>query len=234
MKYIEKKPSNEPSTLKNYRETTPDAKYSGFIDSEHLLKIALLEEQGHLCAYCMKRISLKRSSLGRDEKTAKPMVEVEHYFSQDEFPEKDLDYSNMLGVCNGYSQGEMQCDKSKAELRLKILNPLDKEVESYFNYSIDDSVLPLKNEEEVKPDIALLNLNNKNLIKARKEAVDIARVKLIEKNPVKQWTKALIEKEIEDWSRRYKKGEDYQYRPFCMIAIWFLNDLKKRNRYPAK
>lgn len=64
MKYIEKKISNEPKTLKDYRDTTPNASYDGFGDTDNLLKKALLEEQGHICAYCMKRIKLGQNSLG--------------------------------------------------------------------------------------------------------------------------------------------------------------------------
>ncbi|MBI5914940.1 MAG: hypothetical protein HY842_06150 [Bacteroidetes bacterium] len=234
MKYIEKKVSNEPQTLKNYRESTANATFKGFGDTGQSLKKALLEEQGHLCAYCMKRISLKRSSLGRDEQATKPMIEVEHYLSQDEFPKKDLDYTKMLGVCNGFSQGDIHCDKSKLETRLIVLNPHDKEVEILITYASDGSIVPTKQTDEVEHDLKLLNLNNENLKKARRDAVDIARELLIKQYPVKDWTKEIIQKEIEAWSVKHKKGEHLRFRPFCQVAIWFLKDIKKRNRYPAK
>ncbi len=239
MKYIEKKASNEPGTLKTYRETTPNASYVGFVDTGQSLKKALLEEQGHLCAYCMKRISLKRSNLGRGEQATKPMVEVEHYLSQKEFPEKDLDYTNMLGVCNGFSQGDIHCDKSRLETRLKVLNPLEKQVEKLVAYSLDGRILPAKQVEEVEHDLKLLNLNNENLKKARRDAVDIAMGQLIKQYPNKQWTKEFIQKEIETWSRTHQKVSqndevEKRFRPFCQVAIWFLKDLQKRNRYPAK
>jgi uncharacterized protein (TIGR02646 family) len=239
MKYIEKKASNEPQTLKTYRESTTNATFKGFGDTGQFIKKALLEEQGHLCAYCMKRISLKRSSLGRDQKATKPMIEVEHYLSQDEFPEKDLDYTNMLGVCNGFSEGDIHCDKSKLEIRLKVLNPHSKKVENLIIYSSDGSIVPTKQTNEIEHDFKLLNLNNENLKKARRDAVDIAREQLIKQYPIKQWTKEIIQKEIEAWSRTYQRVNENdeiekRFRPFCQVAIWFLKDLQKRNRYPAK
>jgi len=234
MKYIEKKASNEPQTLKTYRESTANATFKGFGDTGQSLKKALLEEQGHLCAYCMKRISLKRSSLGRDEQATKPMIEVEHYLSQDEFPDKDLDFNNMLGVCNGFSEGHIHCDKRKLEERLAILNPHEKEVEEMITYTSDGRVIPFKQSKDVEQDLTLLNLNNESLKTARMAVLDLAREQLVKKHPVKQWTKAIIQKEIEQWSVKHKRDEYLQFRPFCQVAIWFLKDLQKRNRYPAK
>jgi uncharacterized protein (TIGR02646 family) len=239
MKYIQKKPTNEPCALKTYKQTTPKPiSYNGYIDrdietgEENVLKKALLKEQGHICAYCMKRISLKRSSLSRDEKTRKAMVEVEHYLSQGEFPEKDLDYGNMLGVCNGYFRGDIHCDKCKLENRLKILNPLDKKVESWLTYSLDGSILAFKNADEVSHDLnEVLNLNCENMRLARQEAIDLARNMLKEKYPIRQWTKTIIQKEIKEWSSMDIGGK---YRPFCQIVVWFWEQEKKKNRYPAK
>ncbi len=85
MKYIEKKIGNEPKTLKSYRDTTPEASFKGFTDTDHLLKKALLAEQGHICAYCMQRISLKLNA------KHKPRIEVEHILSQENHPYKSLD-----------------------------------------------------------------------------------------------------------------------------------------------
>ena len=127
MKHI-KKNQNEPSTLKDYRTTTPNATYRGFVDTGHLLKKALLLEQGHLCAYCMGRISIK---LNQDNK---PRIEVEHYSSQNERPDLDLIYKNMLGVCNGITQQKKEhCDKSKKYKSLRALNPLNKNVETLID-----------------------------------------------------------------------------------------------------
>ena len=245
MKYIKK--GKEPYTLKKYRETTSKASYAGFGDKGQLLKKALLQEQGWICAYCMKRINLQRNEFN------KPKIEVEHYISQSDSKkinvrELELDFYNMLGVCNGVatiiqvqentdktSKSKVlkieHCDKSKKEKELKKLNPLEKKVETLITYKSNGEILPSEEDIEVTHDIELLNLNNERLIKVRRNAIDRAKELMSKKYPTKTWTKTLIHSEIEIWKSKDKKG---RLRPFCQIAIWFWEQQKKRNRYPAK
>lgn len=227
MRYIEKNITHQPFSLKEYKETTPNASYSGFGDTDQLLKKALIMEQGGLCAYCLKRISLKRN-----ERLKKPSIEVEHYCSQDEHPELDLEYSNMLGVCNGNSFGEEHCDKSKKEVLLKELNPLDNTIESKLTYRKDGIIKASQVNLEIEEDILLLNINNQTLKENRAEVLDFARERMSRKYPPpKQWTKTQIQMEIDEWKSRNSKG---LFRPFCQIAIWFWEEEKKKKRYPEK
>jgi len=235
MKYIKK--GKEPATLKKYRETTDNATYKGFGDTKNLLKEALLKEQGHICAYCMQRISTKTNNLH------KPRIEVEHYLSQKKRPDLDLNYQNMLGVCNGYLSVEKKesdsasteknahCDKSKKELLLKKLNPLDNGIERLITYDTDGTIIPVVKNKTVIQDLNLLNLNDNNLKNFRRDAIDLAKEEMVKKYPTKKWTKVLIQKEIDLWKAKDKNGK---FRPFCQIAIWFWEQQKKRNRYPAK
>lgn len=80
MIYIEKK--SEPVSLREGRET-PGADFDG-LDKRELRK-SLLEEQGYLCAYCMKRI--------RKDKN----VKIEHYHPRN--IQNQMDYGNLLAVC---------------------------------------------------------------------------------------------------------------------------------------
>ena len=90
MKYIiHKNPKNAPKDLEDYRLRTPNARYDGGNFSVPGLKNALLKEQGYLCAYCMKKISLQEA-------------QVEHFLPQATYPEEDLKYMNMLAVCKGF------------------------------------------------------------------------------------------------------------------------------------
>lgn len=163
MKYIEKEAGNEPSTLKEYRETTPNATYKGFGDTGQLLKKALLVEQGHICAYCMQRITLKLNE------QYKPKIEVEHFQSQKKYPDKDLDYNNMLGVCNGNLGGNEHCDKSKKEKSLTHLNPLKPEIEHCIVYSTSGRIEANGSNKHIEDELnEILNLNNQNLIDNRK------------------------------------------------------------------
>ena len=91
MLYIEK--SQDPAEL-------TQAKLDGLSRYEDLsgepkkaVQQALLREQGAVCAYCMKRVSIGN-------------LQIEHYIAQN--PEDSdydaaltIDYNNMLGVCTG-------------------------------------------------------------------------------------------------------------------------------------
>jgi uncharacterized protein (TIGR02646 family) len=133
---------NEPNTLKLYKETTPEASYGGFGDTDQLLKKALLEEQGHICAYCMQRIKVDPN---------KPKMKVEHIQAQTNYPNKSLDYMNMVGVCNGNEGGIGHCDNSKGNKKLKILFPHKKDCEQLVKYSTSGEINSNPNrEEEVK------------------------------------------------------------------------------------
>lgn len=225
MKYIRKIKQNEPPTLKEYRETTPNPTYKGFTDSGHLLKKALLDEQGHICAYCNGRISTKLNA------DYKPRIEVEHYLPQEKHPVLALDYENMLGVCNGITlEKKEHCDKSKKSALLSRIDPRHSTAETLVVYTLKGEIHSVANNQEVEGDIELLNLNEGFLIKARKLMMEEAFGGLKKKYAQRDWTKNLIEKEIEDWKTKYKG----KFRPYCQSAIWFLERLKNSNRYPAK
>ncbi len=225
MKYIDKNQRNEPQSLRAYRDTTPNATYSGFTDSDHHLKNALLNEQGHICAYCNGRISTIMNAV------FKPKIEIEHYLPQEKNPELSLKYENLLGVCNGVTKEfNEHCDKSKKSSLLKKLDPRHPSVESLVVYSLKGEILSSSKNEDVGNDIKLLNLNDSFLIKVRKQVIDEALALLKKEYPNRQWTKYLFDKEIEKWQSKYKG----KFRPYCQAAIWFLELLKKSNRYPAK
>ena len=220
MKYIKKE--QEPLELKNYRENTPNASYDGVPDKK-LLRQQLLEEQGYICAYCMQRISLDLN------KNHKAKIEIEHYLSQKNFPEGDLNYQNMLGVCNGISNGIEHCDKSKKDFNLKILNPLKvQSSENLIDYTLKGQIISKSNNLDVKNDVnSILNLNNQQLIQFRLDALDKARKDFIRRNPKKLWTKKLFDNEIE----KYKTKVKGKYKPFCEYIIWYFELLKKKNKY---
>ena len=234
MKYIKKDIKNEPETLRKYRETTPNASYNGFVDTDKLLKKALLKEQGYICAYCMKRIRLDLNE------HFKPKIEVEHYKSQENFPDKDLNYKNMLGVCNGNFGGIKHCDKSRDyikngethSLELKRVNPLQKKnSENLITYTLKGKIKSKSNNIDVEHDInEILNLNNKKLIKNRKQVLQTAKDVFEKNNPQKkdkQWTIRMFNKEID----KYKTMQDGKYQPFCQFIIWHFEQLKKNPKY---
>jgi len=239
MKYIQKS-QKEPDALLRYRTQTPNASYKGYIDRDPItgqqypLKLSLLEEQGYLCAYCMGRISLNSSD-------GKPDMEVEHYLSQALFPGKTLSYRNMLAVCNGFSVTHPEkecihhCDKTKGtegkmngQVRLRKLDPLDKRCEQLLTYSLYGKVLSISKDDDIEHDLTkVLNLNNASLCSSRKFSLDAVRAKMEKDKPIGNWNKQFIQKYIDNYSQRDK---DNMFTPYCMIILWFLERLMKKNR----
>ncbi len=235
MKYIQKN-VKEPKTLSDYRLTTPYANYKGGNFDAEQLKISLLEEQGHICAYCMGKISLELNDMH------KPKVEVEHLKPREKYPHLSLDYTNMLAVCNGLSElypdkiHIQHCDKTKGvagkmngQVELQKLNPLNKSnSEDLLIYDLNGKIKSKTNNEVVENDLNMvLNLNNDVLIKHRRVILDKVTSDLIQEKPMQQWTQSLFDKHLSLWQNKIKG----KYRQYCMVAIWFLNDLKTKPRY---
>lgn len=241
MKSILKNIRNEPNALRRFRNETPNPTYKGYSDkdidsgAENPLKNALLEEQGYLCAYCMGRIRLDLNE------QYKPQIEVEHFDSQELKPELSVIYHNLLGVCNGlsvtYPEKEQMhhCDKTKGEagkmngkVQLQKLDPRLPDCERFIKYDLMGTIMAVHDDALVEHDLnKVLNLNNKALQNARKAVLDNAKQKLMREKPSQQWDKAFLQKHLDAW-RALEKG---QFRRYCMIAVWFLQELMKKPHY---
>jgi uncharacterized protein (TIGR02646 family) len=237
MKHIKKQ--QEPQTLTDKRNTNGSI-YDG---PQKDWQDALLEEQGHICAYCMRRISL-------DRKNSKPCIEIEHYLSRKLHPELSLRWENMIGVCNGDTVLEGHCDKAKGKkddkgvfvqgkahgkVKLNIVNPLEiNKSEKIITYSLFGEILPNVEDNELQNRIiedidCILNLNNEKLREYRAEAIASAKRNLMKKYPTGNWTIKQVDEEIKIWKGKNKDGK---YKPFCHAAIWWLE--KKRSRLVRK
>ncbi|NJO01057.1 MAG: TIGR02646 family protein [Bacteroidia bacterium] len=181
MKHIQKDIANEPQSLRDYRNNTPNAVYDGGNFDTQALKTALLKEQGYLCAYCLGKIGLE---LGANNK---PKVEVEHVKPRKKYPKDELDYNNMVAVCNGLSEiypdkvKVHHCDKTQGSegkmngmVELKKLNPLHKaSSEDLIGYNLNGKIKSFKLDPDVEHDLnTALNLNNDSLMKNRRVIID--------------------------------------------------------------
>jgi uncharacterized protein (TIGR02646 family) len=238
MKHINKNIANEPQSLREYREITPNTQYDGGNFDAKVLKQSLLEEQGYICAYCMGRISLDLNE------NHKPKIEVEHLKPREKYPELELQFNNMLGVCNGLSISHPEkiknhhCDKTQGnegkmngQVEFKAINPLYKDKsENLLTYTINGEIKPKSGSPDIEHDLnKVLNLNNAVLIKNRKVIIDKVLDDLKKEKSIQQWTVAFFEKHIELWSIRH--GDEGKFRQYCMVAIWFLNNLKSKSKY---
>lgn len=212
-----------PPSLSEYKRT-PNATYDGF-SAKNDVRDALIQEQKGLCAYCSGRIANIWNADLNDYKTT-----IEHYKSRTDFPNLQLEYSNMLGVCNGTISGNskniLHCDKKRGS-KILTINPLSKNGELQIKYSLN-GIISSEN-DAIQHDIDVnLNLNVRHLVQNRKMLIDTANQRMKSNYPKKTnefWTKAEIEKEIRYWNETNQKGN---LRPFCQSAIAYLQNKLRR------
>lgn len=184
MIYIKK--GTEPRSLTEYR-SQPGATYDGYREKDDV-RGALLEEQGYICAYCMRRIS-------------KEQMKIEHWKAQNASDgagaEYALSYRNMLGVClgNQSSPHEMQtCDTHRGNADL-FVDPRDAAHISQILYRGDGTIYS-KN-LQINFDLnERLNLNCESALlkQGRKEAIQSLQSYLKRQCGSGQWTPGLLQK----------------------------------------
>jgi len=214
MRYIPKRLSNEPVSLKATRLT--DGATFDDTNKEDIRAILLLE-QGYLCAYCMRRIDNNRNDKGL------PNTRIEHYETQATRPDLQLTFVNMLGVCDG-NEGNpkrlQHCDKKRTKNKALTIDPRNENCEQLIKY--ESSGIIKSDNREVDNDLNNeLNLNNQRFRNNRKKAIDTA-ILAIQKNYKKKtngtWKKADLQKELNHW----KIKNNQRYQEYCGAAIFYL------------
>lgn len=97
---IEIKKGKEPNKLLRYRQQDGASYEQMDKDVKDELLDKLLKEQGHICAYCMKKIPESR-----ELPIGVAPVTIEHWLPRhpenSEDKGQDLNYRNMFAVCSG-------------------------------------------------------------------------------------------------------------------------------------
>ena len=198
------------------------------------VKKALLKEQGHLCAYCMRRISDKELSEGFLEICEAATIEHWQPLSQsnESGKNKGLDYTNLLAVCSGNEpkdgevrqgnkRGYLICDKKK-ENTLILVNPLDETTLKTIRYGSDGKIS--STDGSINRDITeTLNLNCEKggllLPQNRKAALEEVQQAVFNSGnsdgEIKQECINLL---------AYFKGETDPKTPYVGIIIWWLQE----------
>lgn len=161
---IEIKKGREPVKLLRYRQQD-GASYEQMDKEvkEELLE-KLLEEQGHICAYCMRRIPERRAL-----PTGVASVTIEHWFPRN--PEskedigQDLNYRNMFAVCSGNrgcgNKEGLTCDARRGNEPIKV-NPCDADTLRGITYMSSGRIQ--SSDPEINEDInERLNLNSESI-----------------------------------------------------------------------
>jgi uncharacterized protein (TIGR02646 family) len=228
MKLIRK--SNEPNNLQEHRgiigtdyESFKRDVGLGDVSPATGLRKILLDDQGYICAYCMKRIPHSHTDKG----VTSDKMKVEHFVAQTTVisiqQKLDITYTNMFACCMG-NQGKSEkyetCDTRKGENELTI-TPLNIAHIRTLKYAPDGSIHSTNDTFEVEIN-NILNLNEDNL-KRQREAI----YKLIEKRVRTEFTKphltrvqknSYLTTQIEWWNSK-KNGK---FEEFCMVAINYL------------
>lgn len=208
----------EPVELTEYK-VRPGACYAELPpETRKAIREQLLEEQGGLCAYCMKRL------IGTYQ------VRIEHY--QARHPEgvqpeenRELDYNIMLGVCYGNSiEGgnpeQMTCDAHRGNRTLTV-SPFKPHSIEQIRYSVDGTIL--SDNPEIEQDLNdVLNLNGEKtpLKLHRKGALDSLKKDLHQKLKGKnhQATMSYLSKLYD----HYISPDDGKKKPYLGIILWYL------------
>lgn len=229
MKYITK--GKEPVYLTEYKKTIGATFQDMPSDCKAEIGDSLLEEQGCICAYCMRRISKDWNP-----KLNKPKVEIEHYASQYRHPDSVLNYKIMLGVCNGnadVSRHNLICDKAKSKFDKThdlFINPLEANKIKQIYYTSKGEMM--SDNQQIKFDInKILNLNER-ILKGERAKIFKSIKKEIKKIKKRFWNapkskKAALQKLQAEWERLYpstnKEGKTIlQFRPLCRVPLYLI------------
>ena len=190
---------------------------------------ALMQEQGHLCAYCMRRIPDERI-MEMDNDLSD--VYIEHWqarsSTKNTSENKGLDYKNMLAVCSGnekapdargkHKRKYFTCDKKRENASLKV-NPLDVVILETIYYLSDGRMK--STDKDIDDDIHIrLNLNCSTeavtLPQNRKAVLDAIQAEIITmEGDLYQNCRDLLH----IW-----ENETDPMTPYIGIAIWWLKE----------
>jgi uncharacterized protein (TIGR02646 family) len=204
--------TSEPTSLTQHRCGVYSG-YDNYIEKDDL-RSSLVDEQRGLCCYCLQRIRPDSESM-----------KIEHWQSQDLYPERQLDYSNLLGACRGgegQKPDKQHCDTRKGNLDLKFnpANPLH-DVEGKIHF-LGNGTIEADDSQFSKETNEVLNLNERALVRNRKAVLQAFRQALMQNRS----SDADLRKELRKWNG--DNGDDLE--PFCQVVIYYLR--KKINRMP--
>ena len=148
---------------------TPQEHYHELQNPEkRILHSKLIEEQGKLCAYTMKRIDLVSSHIEH----VKPET-----LCRAELVGSDLDYENLVacfpreGMKKGHRYGAQMKGAWWENDGADFISPLHPSCEKRFQFHLDGCVSAVKNHVGAKKTIEVLKLNHDSLIDDRKRII---------------------------------------------------------------
>ena len=210
------KKGREPRSLQSYR-LTQDSTYDGLpSQAKQDIRDQLVNEQRGLCCYCQSRIRADWN-----------LMKVEHWQSKsdDKYPERQLDYTNMLGAClGGQKRGEKSppnahhCDTAKRDTDLCFSvsdagHPIEPRIHYLGTGKIGSQDLSINDQlnRVLKLNLPHLVGNRKAVLMAFLRRLDIGR----SFDPVR---------ELPKWDG----SQPGQLEPFAQVVVYYLRKRQAR------
>ena len=220
MRYIRK--GEEPESLTQYKKAS-NAYFDGY-DKKDDIRAKLMEEQGFLCGYCMRRIKNFSD------------VKIEHIDPQSTLKEdlrKALDYRIMVGVCygneaKGRTKKCLTCDAHRGNDELYV-SPFEMNEVNQIQYDSEGYIT--SDDEKIKDSLQKkLNLNydgpDAYLPQNRKAVLEACKNKLRSMQKEGLWTRRNLERVLQMYENANAEGK---YIPYSGIAIWYIKKRLKNN-----
>lgn len=193
---------------------------------------ALIEEQGGLCAYTMKRVCMTDSHIEH----IKP-----ESICRAKQPGSDLDYQNLVacypkeGMGRRYRYGAQHKGNWWANNGVLFVSPLEPACEKRFRFDLAGEIHAVKNCISAITTIDVLKLDHKSLTEERKRAIEVY---IYGENGDDPLSKTKVQ-----MSRRHilNLAKDGYYHVFCVAILHALDDhernlnvMARRKRYSTR
>ena len=138
-------------------------------DAKQALLVALLQEQGALCAYTMRRIN----QLSSHTEHIKPQARC-----RADQPGSDLDYANLVAcfpradMSSAYRYGAQQKADWWEDDGTHFVSPLHPSCETRFAFDLHGNIAPVNNNESAVTTISILKLDHPTLTEDRKRVIE--------------------------------------------------------------
>lgn len=176
----------------------------------HRLRENLVKEQGKICCYCMRRISVSSSH-------------IEHFWPKEFFADKDLSYENLFASCNG--EGTAVTDDEHCGHRKNnwwkegMISPAKIEAEKIFKYLPNGKIMSVKGRSSsniAQEMIHNFGLDSFHLERDRRQAIEASEVFDDEE---------FSEEEIRNFIEYYSNKDNGVYMPYCKAITDCLEEM---------
>jgi len=144
-------------------------------------------------------------------------MKIEHWHCQSNYPNEQLDYKNLLGVCmggEGFSPHEQHCDTCKGD-RDFCMNPTDpaQHIEQQIKF-LGNGVIKSDNDVLDFELNDVLNLNHPQLVRNRKAMLD-SFIQVLRPGSL---GRGVLQRYITQWTT----PDDGMFQPYCMVVVYWL------------